>query len=435
MRLIIIFHLLVFSISSLAQTNTAFPAFTDILLINENGSTISYVAGELKDSIPAMQSALDELSNSTKKQGVLLRFAPENIPLTTVIRSAQSIYRCGIPVIYLFDVSIAHDASAIAEDPYLTALTGMSKSGRFLRVLNLNYIKDFTTAPIQDDPLPLAPKRTAVISAVLIILLACIAYCTGFFIARLKSPWWMLGYIIPIIPTSIIAVGRWIPTLEMTPLFQLLMNGRREYIIMALSTALLLAVPTAKLKRKLSAILSTSFAALFVIHFSVLPFLLPVFNRNTLMNIKTSFDQFGACIQSTGYTCGPAAAVTALREFDIPAQEGELAIFAHSTSSAGTPPELLCRTINRLYESRGIQASFKSFSSVSEIQKQLPVIAILRFGFLVDHFATVLRVTDEYITVADPAKGMRMMSISNFEAEWRGTGITLTGSNPPAKNF
>lgn len=275
----------------------------------------------------------------------------------------------------------------------------------------------------------------AVLSSILIVLLACTAYAAGFYIAKLKAPWWTLGYVIPIILTAIIAVGRWHPTLEMNPFFGILMHERREYIVMAASTALLLAVPASKLKRKLSALLVASFAALFVIHFSVLPFLLPAFNRNTLLNISTSFDQFGACIQNTDYTCGPAAAVTALRIYGISAKEGELAIFAHSTSSAGTPPELLCQAIDRLYSSEGIKSNFRSFSSINDIKDHLPLIAVVKFGFLVDHFVTVLQVTDEHVTVADPARGMRIITLENFETDWRRTGITLTGPNQPYRQF
>jgi len=188
---------------------------------------------------------------------------------------------------------------------------------------------------------PIPPIRNAVLSSILIVLLACSAYVASFYITKLKAPWWTLGYVIPIILTAIIAVGRWHPTLEMNPFFGILMHERREYIVMALSTALLLAVPASKLKRKLSTVLVASFAALFVIHFSVLPFLLPAFNRNTLLNINTSFD----------------------------------------------------------------------------------------------HFVTVLQVTDELVTVADPARGMRIITLEDFETDWRRTGITLTGPNQPCRQF
>jgi len=208
--------------------------------------------------------------------------------------------------------------------------------------------------------------------------------------------------------------------------FRLLMHDRREYVVMAAATALLLAVPVGRLTRKTTAVLTTVFASLFVLHFSLLPFLLPIFNRADLIEIRTSFDSYGVCMQNTGYTCGPAAAVSALRSLDISADEGELAVFAHSTSSAGTPPELLCSAISRLHGSQGALCSFEVFSNLREVHGRLPLIAVMKFGVLVDHYVTVLRVTDSYVTVADPARGLRVMSIPDFLSEWRRSGIVLT---------
>ena len=52
-------------------------------------------------------------------------------------------------------------------------------------------------------------------------------------------------------------------------------------------------------------------------------------------------------MQSNGYNCGPAAAVTALRRLGLPAEEGELAILAHTSSAAGTSCDTLCTAIER----------------------------------------------------------------------------------------
>lgn len=47
-----------------------------------------------------------------------------------------------------------------------------------------------------------------------------------------------------------------------------------------------------------------------------------------LRSLPTRVDPDGVCLQNTPYTCGPAAAVTALRRLRLPAEESELAKLA-----------------------------------------------------------------------------------------------------------
>ncbi len=409
-----------------AQVTNSFPNFTDILLVDKEDEAPIYIEGQPRDSIHAMQDTLDALPQMKKREGVMLRFNPRSIELDTVINTAENIYRCGIPVIFLFDITIQHIRSEIVADPYLFALNRMPRHDKFLRMLDINEFLFLPTVRQTHVKTPLPSIAGPIAGSVGIILLAIASYVAGLFISRTKSRWWVLGYAIPILPTALIAIARWYPTLEMRMPFRILMYDRREYIVMAMATSLLLAVPVARLNRKLTAVLTSLFAVLFVIHFSLLPFLLPAFNRQDLIAMHTTFDRYGVCMQNTGYTCGPAAAVTALREFDISAEEGELAVFAHSTSSAGTPPELLCGAIEKLYRHKDIRCQFRSFSAAKDLKGNLPAIAIVKFGFLVDHFVTVLRVTDTYITVADPATGLRIMDVDDFEAEWRKSAIIVS---------
>jgi predicted double-glycine peptidase len=411
---------------AVAQTTDIFPDSTDVLLLSETNSIAIYVEGSRLDSIRELQSRLDELTRAKKAKGVMLRFDPKTVHMKYAMDTSEGIYHCGIPVIYLFDVEKLYSPSEIAADTYLFSLNRMPKYSKFLRILDLNrFILMPSSKPDSANP-NLPSAAASVVGSVLILFLAVASYIAGLYISRLKKPWWALGYIVPVLLTALVAIARWFPTLEMKFPFRLLMYDRREYIVMAAATALLLAVPVARLTRKTTAVLATVFASLFVLHFSLLPFILPVFNRAELIGIKTTFDQYGTCMQNTGYTCGPAAAVSALRSLDVSADEGELAVFAHSTSSAGTPPELLCRAVSTLYNKQGVQCKFEAFAALREIRGRLPFIAVIKFGLLVDHYVTVLRVTDDYVTVADPARGLRIMSIPDFESEWRNSGIVLS---------
>ena len=426
MRTILTCLLLVLPLAAVAEVQQpSFPEFSDVLLLNETNSTAIYVELERQNSIEGMQAALDALPQEKKIKGAMLRFDPKQVPVDDMRRVAEAIYHCGMPVIYLFDIARQYPRAEVANNPYLFALGRMPRHGIYLRMLDLNELLLMSPGEHSPDHPPLPSPIAAILSSIGIVLLAAASYIAGLRISRLKAPWWVAGYLVPVLLTLIVAVARWFPTLEMRLPFSLLMHERREYVVMAIATALLLAVPVARLKRKTTATLTTAFAALFVVHFSLLPFLLPVLNSGELMSLPTTYDRYGVCMQNTGYTCGPAAAVSALSVFDINAEEGELAVFAHSTSSAGTPPELLSRAIVHLYGEQGVSCMFRRFESIEEMKQSLPVIAVVKFGFLVDHFVTVVRITDGYITVADPAKGLRIMSHDNFEKEWRHQGVVV----------
>ncbi len=427
MRRLALCLLLSQAISAFAGTNALapFPNFIDILILSEQDGINIYLEGGRKDSIPALQASIDDLPMQKRREGALLRFDPERVPLNFAVETAESIYRCAVPVIYLFDSTGQYSSQEITENPYLFGLSRMPKYNKFLRVLDIGSFLLLPAPEQQPRHTPVPSRAGPITGSLLVAVLAMGFYAAGLHISRLRRPWWIAGYVIPIALTAIIAVARWVPTLEMRMPFRLLMSERREYIIMSIATALLLSIPAARVGRRVTAVLVTAFAALFVIHFSLLPYLLPAFNRAELRSLKTHFDNYGVCLQSTGYTCGPAAAVSALREFDIAAEEGVLAVFSYSTSSAGTPPELLCRAMMKLYKKDGIECEFRAFDRAADLKEVLPVLAVVKFGFLVDHYVTVLRVTDDYITVADPAQGMRVLSVEEFESNWRRQGITV----------
>ena len=48
-----------------------------------------------------------------------------------------------------------------------------------------------------------------------------------------------------------------------------------------------------------------------------------------------------------------------------------------------------------------------------------------KFGFLVDHYVTVLEVTDTEVVVGDPLNGLDKMSYDEFRERWRFVGIVL----------
>ena len=245
-----------------------------------------------------------------------------------------------------------------------------------------------------------------------------------------KKSYWILGFLIPFLFLAVIGTARYFSGLEFYPPVSWLMTGRREFAAIALITTMLLATPVSRGVSTRLKILVYIFLACIVTYFSVLPFLLPGIIKEDLLNLKTRFDSKGVCLQSNGYNCGPAAAVTALRHLGFTAEEGQLAVLAHTNPIAGTPPDSLCLAIQKHYAKEGLLCKNRKFKSISEMRGLEPVIAVVKYSFLVDHYVTVLAVDNKTVTVGDPSLGFRKISPREFQEVWRFRAIILQKSKP-----
>ena len=109
----------------------------------------------------------------------------------------------------------------------------------------------------------------------------------------------------------------------------------------------------------------------------------------------------------------------------MPAEEGELAVLAHTTFAAGTPADSLCAAITERYGKDGVRCAYREFDSVTELRGKEPVIALVKYGLLVDHYVTVLAVTETDVEVGDPLVGKRTLTHRKFSARWRKCGIVV----------
>jgi predicted double-glycine peptidase len=182
------------------------------------------------------------------------------------------------------------------------------------------------------------------------------------------------------------------------------------------------------------AILVYSFLVCIVAYYAVLPFLLPAVIRKDLLSIQTRLDINNVCLQSTSYNCGPAAAVTALRKNGIPAEEGEIAVISHTSPISGTPPDSLYIGLNKMYASRGLHFEYRRFNSIADLVGKEPIIAIVRFSFMVDHYVAVLEVSENKLIVGDPIGGKKQMTYNRFRKIWRKSGIILLPKSHRSRN-
>jgi predicted double-glycine peptidase len=156
---------------------------------------------------------------------------------------------------------------------------------------------------------------------------------------------------------------------------------------------------------------------------------MPALIKEQLSNIQTRFDQHGICRQTTDYTCGPAAAVTALARLGLTANEGELAVLSYSSPVTGTLPSCLSSALQSRYSAEGLSCKYRRFDSIAQLKNAGVTLALVKETLFMNHCIAVLEVTDEAVTVADPVTGTQMMPYEQFEKIWRFCGIELQRNN------
>lgn len=243
---------------------------------------------------------------------------------------------------------------------------------------------------------------------------------------RLSTPYWALGYAMSLSLVALLVLGRCHWTLHFTQPFSWIVAGRMRFVVVALAVTLGLSTLLPRLPRRWERVAAWLVMAVSLLRFSIVPFAMPALVAERLASLHTTFDSAGVCLQTTDYTCGPAAAVTALRQLGLSGQEGQIATLAHTSPWVGTLPACLSEALRDRYASQGLQCRFRRFDSVAELQQPGVTLVVVKDTLRRDHCVTVLGVTEDSVTLADPALGITSMSRRRFESIWRFTGIVLT---------
>jgi hypothetical protein len=247
----------------------------------------------------------------------------------------------------------------------------------------------------------------------------------GCLFSRLRKPYWTFGYFIPLALVLIYAVAVHFPALFFTPPISWMMMGRKKFAFLGFVATMVLTTPLSRAPKKRDRIVIYILMAVIVFAVSVWPFIVPAFERNEIARLQTHIDANGVCIQTTDFTCGPASAVTALRKLGLHGEEGKIGILSGTSSVVGTPPDMLVEALQNEYGKDGLIAECRSFKDISELKQAGLTLAVIKYAFMVDHYVTVLEVTDTEVVVGDPIGGLRRMSYADFRNEWRFVGVVL----------
>jgi predicted double-glycine peptidase len=263
----------------------------------------------------------------------------------------------------------------------------------------------------------------------LVVVLSALGAMAGGWLSRRPAPWWIAGYVGPMIVVLAFMVAARFPRLAFHSAFSWVVMGRQRYLVGAVAIPMLLMTVLPKLPRPRdrSAVVVMMICGLLA--FSVWPCLSAALSNRELLALRTRIDADGVCRQNTDYTCGPAAAVTALRRLGIRAGEGELAQLAFTSPAAGTPPDMLADVLREKFSGVGLKVDLRPFKDLDELAAAGLTMVVVKFGLLTDHWVVVLKVSDEDVLVADPDVGLVRESREKFASTWRGYGITLSREN------
>lgn len=264
-------------------------------------------------------------------------------------------------------------------------------------------------------------------------LFALLPIITGIWLGRilvLKSErLWIAGYLIAMLLIFYIGLAMRNPYFESLPVLGFLMRGRTEFGLIGFLVAMLITLLAMKAESPGLKVLLPAFGMLVTVFYSFFPFFLPDWYHKEFSSFKTQIDADGVCRQNTDYTCGPAAAVTALRHLNVSAEEGEIAVLAFSNWVTGTPSDLLCDAINSKLVKQNLACRTVKLADLHEI-KSFPAIAAVEYGFLVDHYVTLIGWENGRLRIADPLVGSKLMTKEEFFSKWRKVTIIFEEKVP-----
>ena len=114
-----------------------------------------------------------------------------------------------------------------------------------------------------------------------------------------------------------------------------------------------------------------------------------------------------------------------MRRLDIDATESDLAVCMYTSPALGTPADVLAASLQERYALFGLTCEYRAFDSVDELPRGTPVLAVVKFSFMVDHYVTVLDVDKDRVVVGDPAAGKLTYTRQQFEQASRSRGVVL----------
>lgn len=231
--------------------------------------------------------------------------------------------------------------------------------------------------------------------------------------------------VITFLLVGLVLAGRFPEMVYRWPELYPLAAGRVRFVLLVFAVTLGLSAPLAQLTRPSSRMATCVIMALYISALTILPFLAPAAVQNQLASLITQFDADGVCRQTQPFTCGPAAAVTGLRQLGFDADEGTLAVASRTSPLVGTSAWTLFLAVRNQYEPQGLLCSFGMFDTLDAIPRDAVMLAVMHDSAFSDHCVVVIDITDKNVVIADPAEGLLRIPAADFLRAWRNCGVIL----------
>ncbi|WP_372366031.1 cysteine peptidase family C39 domain-containing protein [Candidatus Uabimicrobium sp. HlEnr_7] len=193
--------------------------------------------------------------------------------------------------------------------------------------------------------------------------------------------------------------------------------GRLRFFIPLVPLIFLLGIAAQFRSNALRRVLYSSIAGFLIVTYFYIQYQIVTFDYERLQG---RIGVGGCCMQSTGHTCGPAAAVTLLLEHKIPTFEKQVAKLCGSHPLTGTNEFVLSSVMNHLAMVNNKDVRFKmkkiDFNIIDNELK--PFLAIIRLNGMIAHWIVIKEVSGEDITVADPLCGVVKRKKKDYADIW-----------------
>ncbi len=145
-------------------------------------------------------------------------------------------------------------------------------------------------------------------------------------------------------------------------------------------------------------------------------------SRESLDGLDGRVRADGVCLQTSEYTCGPAAAVALLHWHGIPSTEREMAeLCATRPGFGGTSECGLMRGLRRKLGEDGLPW----IRTCSYDELTAPSLVTLRHNWLAGHCTMVVNVLPDRVDLIDSQSGRCSLPRDRFERAWTGSALTL----------
>ena len=238
-----------------------------------------------------------------------------------------------------------------------------------------------------------------------------------------KGRKWWAGVGGSFLLVSLVIVGRRSEYLAFVWPFSWAISPHVGPLMMGWAIPVMLGVLIARLPERRKRVMVGMLTVVALVYFGVLPVVLPLAVRGSLLRTATVVDNNGVCRQQHGYSCGPAAAVTCLRVLEVEGQEGNIGALAETAPTLGTDGRMLAKAVEKLYGNQGVRYTYRYVSRLEDLR--VPAVTAIFLPKYGGHWVAVLAVEEDGVVVGDPLSGQERWDWQTFLDQWRGATVEI----------